>query len=692
MKKVIPMILGLAITCSIPGVHTVYADEEDKPSSDLRILFTNDLHDRILSSSTVQSDNTVIRTGGYAYLAKAIEDNRNDNTIVLDGGDFSTGGVFNELFEDEAPDLTLMGKMGYDAVSLGDAEFDYGTTSLAEMLNSAEYAPDVIASNIEYGDDSGSEKLEKAMNRRGKTTKIIDKNGIKVGIFSVITDDTAKEISDLGDVSFTRARRAARNAVKDLQDEGADYIIGLVHGGNIEETDDSAVEDIASSVDGIDLIISGHNHTAFKKAETVNDTSIVSSGCYGENLGVVDVDYDSKNIDYHLVKIDTDGEKDQSIDDAISEYQKKVQEDLFSPYDIQMTDTVAQSSFNFDPISKNYTGLTGNNTGDLVADAFANAYSDWYENWYTEWSRNRAQRLEAAIEKEQKKQSEKAEAQASSAPEETEESDATPEPSEAPEITAIRNERPGIRETAVGIAVKGMINDTFYEGDINASDVYNVVGNGVGTDGSNGTSLVLLFLKGSDLRELAEYDATVGKTDDPADQMFFSGMKYDYSDYRMDYNHVEEVYVKAVSDYYIPVDNDAYYPVITNLEVAERLKRLNDITNGKLSVTFYDENQKEITDPDKAVLKTEDGYEVKEYTALISYMHDFERNDEDIPSVPATYSKARVVKNIDRDFSLITFFKNTSSYALHRYILILVIIAAVIAAWKLGFYSIRRKK
>lgn len=692
MKKVIPMILGLALTCSIPGVHTVYADEEDNTSSDLRILFTNDLHDRILPSSTVQSDNTVIRTGGYAYLAKAIEDNRTDNTIVIDGGDFSTGGVFNELFEDEAPDLTLMGKMGYDAVALGDAEFDYGTSSLAEMLNSADYAPDVIASNIEYGDDSGSQKLQKAMNRRGKTTKIIDKNGIKVGIFSVITDDTAREISNTGDVSFTRARRAARSAVRDLQDAGADYIIGLVHGGNIQETDESAAEDIASEVDGIDLIINGHNHNASKKAETVNDTSIVSSGCYGENLGVVDVDYDSKNIDYHLVEIKTDGEKDQNIDDSITEYQKKVQEDLFTPYDIQMTDTVAESSFNFDPISRNYTGLTGNNTGDLVADAFANAYSDWYENWYSEWSKDRAERLEAAIEKEQKKQSEKAEAQASSAPEETAEASATPEPSEAPEITAIRNETPDIRETAVGIAVKGMVNDTFYEGDINASDVYNVVGNGVGTDGSNGTSLVLLFLKGSDLRKLAEYDATVGKTDDPADQMFFSGMKYDYSDYRMDYNHVEEVYVNAVSNYYVPVDNDAYYPVITNLEVAERLKNLSDLTNGKLSVTFYDEDKKEITDPDKAVLKTEDGYEVKEYTALISYMHDFERNDKDIPAVPETYSTARVVKNIDRNFSLITFFKNTSAYAWHRYVLFIAVVMIIIVLWKLGFYRIRRKK
>lgn len=701
MKRAVPFMLItlMGISALHPYITTVKADDS---SDDLRILFTNDLHDHVMPSPLVQEDNSVIQAGGYAHLKGAIDEERNDNSVLVDAGDFSTGTYFEGVYENDAPDLSLMGKMGYDAITLGERDFDYGVSSFEKMLSESTNTPTLVSSNINFGDSEEGRKLERTWeNKKADSYKILEKAGIKVGIFGVLDNDTASDItSDMDGVTFDDSVRSARNAVKALQDEGADYIICLFHGGTDDEKTSTAAERLADKVRGINVIIDGHNHTATKKVITGDhDTAIVSSGSKGQYLGRLDVDADSKTVkDLKLIPVTDETASDTDIESSVKTYSDDAAKKVFTPYGLTPDTVVASNSYNFKPVTDDYNGFVGNSTGDLVADAFAYAYTDWYENWYDGWSEDREERLEKAEEADEKKQQKAADemnqaiadAQAAGKPTPT----PTPTPSTDPKVTAIRNEEPDVKEIAIGIATKQMINDTFYAGNITAADCFDVTGSGTGTDGTTGTSLVLVFLKGSDIRQLAEYDATVGRTKDPAEQLYFSGLKYDYSDYRRDWNHVEEVYVDAVQGYYVPVQNNSYYPVVMSLEVADQLQKIGQRSDGRLSVTFCDENGKKISNPKKAILSDDSGNEVKEYTALASYLQDLERNGDGTSVVPARYQSPREVKNIDRSFNLVRFFKNTSEIAWKEYrdlaIAIVVVIVGLHIVRKVFRWRIRR--
>lgn len=118
MKKFLLKIIT-AMTVLTSTISTVvYADEEQTSNdgSTVRILFTHDLHDHIDSyrvTNTETREPEVI--GGYAQLAGTIAANRNDHTVLVDAGDFSMGTFYNALFEKSAPDLSLLGMIGYDA-------------------------------------------------------------------------------------------------------------------------------------------------------------------------------------------------------------------------------------------------------------------------------------------------------------------------------------------------------------------------------------------------------------------------------------------------------------------------------------------------------------------------------------------------------------------------------------------------
>ena len=692
MKRAVPLLTAALTTVTVCSPYIQVKAEND---DDLRILFTNDLHDHLDPSPLVKEDSSVEDAGGYAYLKGAIDQERNDNTVLVDGGDFSTGTYYEGVYESEAPDLSLMGKMGYDAVTLGERDFDYGVTSFRKMLSNSTNTPTLVSANINFGDSSEGSKLERTWdNKKAKSYKIVEKAGIKVGIFGVLDNDTADEISaNMRGVTFDDSVRSARAAVKNLQDEGADYIICLFHGGSDDEETSDAAEKLADKVRGINVIVDGHNHVATKKAiEGDHDTVIVSSGSKGQYLGRLDVNVSDKSVrDLKLIEVNADTATDEEISNDINEYKTKAQKEIFTPYGLNADTVVAANDYNFVPVTTNYDSFIGNNTGDLVADAFAYAYNDWYENWYDTWSSNREERLEKLEEKDQEKEQKEqdamakaiADAQAAGKPTPT----PTATPTTDPEITRIRNEEPDVKEIAIGIATKKMINDTFYKGNITAADCFSVTGSGLGTDGSTGTSLVLVFLKGSDVRKLAEYDATVGRLKDPAEQLYFSGLRYDYSDYRRDWNHVEQVYVDAVQGYYVPVDNDSYYPVVMSLEMADRIQSMNKTTNGKLSVTFYDENKKVIESPERGVLTDSNNNEVKEYTALASYLQDNERNGDGTSTVASKYENPRSYKNLDRSFNLVRFFENTSETAMKEYrdlaIGVVVIIVGVNVVLKL---------
>ncbi|MCE5210777.1 MAG: bifunctional metallophosphatase/5'-nucleotidase, partial [Deltaproteobacteria bacterium] len=135
-KIIYPLILLFLLALSSNGFT---ADKTDA-QRELMILFTHDLHSYFLPHRILNKEGKQIQQGGYARLACLIDEQRRlhrDKTILVDAGDFSMGTLFHTSFMTEASELRLMGKMGYDATTLGNHDFDFHPEGLAQMLTSA---------------------------------------------------------------------------------------------------------------------------------------------------------------------------------------------------------------------------------------------------------------------------------------------------------------------------------------------------------------------------------------------------------------------------------------------------------------------------------------------------------------------------------------------------------------------------
>ena len=702
MKKFIPLFLSTLLAFSNMNVSLLYAEgDEDNgeetteesednliESNSFRILFTSDLQDHVLSSRVVDGEETK-EVGGYARLASLINMNRTDDTVVIDGGNFSTGTSFSALNSTNAPDLTLLSTIGYDAIALGDEEFTFGTQSLSDMINASENTTTLLTGNLSFSDSDSSKSLKNALSTRGAASyKIVEKNGIKIGLFSLINEE--KEISS--DVSLADAVDTAKDIVSSLQEEGTDYIVAIAHGGN------DFAHEIAKKVDGINTVIAACGTDANTKIEKEDDVNIVSCGKNGQYLGVLDINKDSYSIDgYQLVEVTTDIEENEDIRNRINDYKNNVNSQIFDSYDLSIDDSLANNPYNFTEIDHTTTELVNNNTADLVTDAYAYAYDDWYTEWYEAWKDKKKQMLKAAQSLLENETSEEESTEEQTTEEQTEEATATPEATATTEtevskrIEEIQNMKPTVKKRAIGLISQKEIQGTFTKDNITVQDAYNVVPNGIGSDGSSGESLILLFLKGSDIRKLCEYDATVTRNNNLEDQLFFSGLKYTYSDYRQDYNHVEEVYVDAVNDYYIPISNDDLYPVVTTLTLAKDLLNLSSKTDGNYQIQYYDENGGKILSLNSNVL-TYKNKELKSYTAIASYVSEMSRNSEGKSEVTSSYNSANENKQKDTEFTFIGFFKNTSHIQIVKYFEYLLGFITFIIGIKLISYIINSRR
>lgn len=697
MKKYVPLLLSSVLAFTSIQSFTVFAEGEDDGNieeiseegeenavedTNLRILFTSDLQDHILQYK--QADNEeYVTLGGYSRLANLIQLNRTENTVLIDGGNFSTGSAFSCLNSTSAPDLSLMSMFGYDAIALGDEEFTYGTQTLANMIGVNETVPTLLTGNLNYSDSEAGKALKSTLAEKGGSTyKVVERAGKKIGIFSVMKEQSIS--SD--DVSLANAIDTARDIVSSLNEEGCNYVIAIAHGG------DAFAHDIAKSVDGINTVIASCDVDEKWGVETEGDTNIVSCGENGQYLGVLDINKEDGSISgYQLVAVTSEIEENPDVAYRINDYTNQVSSALFDAYGVSMSKTMAANPFNFTPVDHSTNELLNNNTADLITDAYALAYDDWYAQWYASWKTKKKQMLKAAqslVDKnteEQPVEEESTEEQVEATP------TPTPDTPEYKKLEEIQNMKPTVKKRAIGLISKKEIQSTFTKDSISALDAYNVVPNGTGSDGSFGESLILVFLKGSDVRKLCEYDVTYGRNGDGENQLYFSGLKYTYSDYRQDNNHVEEVYVDAVNDYYVPVHNDELYPVVTTLSTARDLLNLSSYTDGSLDVRYYDVNGGKIQKLSANVL-TYKKKELKSFKAICTYLSELERNSDNIAEVSSSYKNAAEVKTEDTEFTLWGFFKNTTESQLSKYIKLVSGILVAILGIKLLAFIISKKK
>ncbi|MBU0642146.1 MAG: 5'-nucleotidase/apyrase family protein, partial [Alphaproteobacteria bacterium] len=258
----------------------------------LTILHTNDFHARFEPISKYDAgcsseDNTEGKCfGGSARLVTAVEEarKRSNNAILVDGGDQFQGTLFYTYYKGKLA-AEMMNKLGYDAMTVGNHEFDDGPEVLRGFMDAVTFP--VLMSNADFsGEPLLADKLLKST--------IIERGGEKIGLIGLTPHDTDELASPGPNVIFTDPSDAVQGEVDKLTSEGVNKIIVLSHSGyNVDKA-------VAANTTGVDVIVGGHSNTLLGDMEgaegpyptMVGNTAILSAYAYGKFLGELNVTFD----------------------------------------------------------------------------------------------------------------------------------------------------------------------------------------------------------------------------------------------------------------------------------------------------------------------------------------------------------------------------------------------------------------
>lgn len=280
---------------SIYGLTLPYFINDDYYDNGLKkitILHTNDVHSHI--DPFPKNDPLNPSGGGVIARANLINLIKNDNphTLVLDAGDVFQGTPYFNFFGGEL-ELKLMSKMGYNASTLGNHEFDNGMEKLSKVLKHANFS--FLNSNYTLKNTPLENKI--------KSHEIFNINGIKIGVFGLgIELEGLVEKKLYKGVKYLNPIEISKDISDDLKyNHNCDLIICLSHLGFSYSKDKNIMCDLilAKQTKNIDLIIGGHTHTFLDEPIKVKnlenkDVIINQVGCFGINLGKIDF-YFSKN-------------------------------------------------------------------------------------------------------------------------------------------------------------------------------------------------------------------------------------------------------------------------------------------------------------------------------------------------------------------------------------------------------------
>lgn len=234
---------------------------------ELVVLNTNDTHGADLA--------TADGIGGFASQATFVKQVRaqNKNVLVLHAGDVNTGSALSNMFSAE-PDIRSLNAIGYDAVTLGNHEFDGPLEKLRKQIAISKFQ--WISANIKQGNKY-----------LVKPYIIRNYDGFRVAVIGLTTRRTLTIASPDRSLTFTDEIETAKQMVELVRGkEHADIVIVCGHLGDVAETEDHETSvKLAENVPGIDLIVDGHSHSYFAEPKIVNGVPIVTANVYGKYVG-----------------------------------------------------------------------------------------------------------------------------------------------------------------------------------------------------------------------------------------------------------------------------------------------------------------------------------------------------------------------------------------------------------------------
>ncbi len=273
-------IVSFLFTCT---GETETGPKEEPKSFELTVLHTNDTHGHPVAFFQYPAPGV----GGMPARMTLIDKIRSeeDNVLVLDAGDVITGRPESNFFDAE-PDFKGLNYMGYDALAVGNHEFDKSFEQLMYNLIPT-FGNPVLNANVVYKED---ESLV------FEPYTYIEMNGFTVGILSLVTPDVLETTlpAHVAQFDVRNPIEVAKEIVPEMKGK-ADFIIALTHLGYYEDYSEAVQqnmigdEDLAREVDGIDLIIGGHSHTFFDAPVKINNTWINHAQEWGLYLGRVDI-------------------------------------------------------------------------------------------------------------------------------------------------------------------------------------------------------------------------------------------------------------------------------------------------------------------------------------------------------------------------------------------------------------------
>lgn len=276
MKKIIISVVALA------SVFTLSAQ-------DLTILHLNDTHSHVEPErlGEIKGHGGIIEQA--AYISEVREEMGKKKVLLLHAGDFSQGtSYFTQL--DGQIEIDALNAMEYDVVTLGNHEFDNGTSVLAERLRQLDCP--VVCANYDFS----------ATDLAGivKPYAIVKKAGRKIGVIGLLTDiSTVVDISMNKGLVYQDPVKVAQKYADYLRNEKkCDLVICLTHlGDEREKNKDAAIDqDLVAGTTGIDIVVGGHSHTElddmliWKNAEG-KDVVYVTDGCWGLEIGRLDIEF-----------------------------------------------------------------------------------------------------------------------------------------------------------------------------------------------------------------------------------------------------------------------------------------------------------------------------------------------------------------------------------------------------------------
>jgi len=559
----------------------------------LTILHTNDWQSHMLGQGpnleytpdAAGDDGTV---GGLARVKTLVDDiraNTDHPVLLFDSGDFMAGALFQMLVTEEAAELQMMDHIGYDAITLGNHEFDWGPGTVAEMVTTADdlgVDVPIVASNLVTDpDDSGDDALQAHFDsgRIAHTMVLEVGEDLKVGLFGALGDGAAQITPGVAPAHFTPFLQGASDAVAELEASEPDLIVALSHAG-VHQDIDLALEDL-----GIALIAGGHSHTALVEPIQTRGTTIIQAGAYTRYLSETELAFDG----YHwtvtstvLHPIDDTIAGDGETTAMIEGFRERVQDDHLDAMGYDFDEPVAWIR---DDIGVTKTTCEESPLGNLITDAYQER------------------------------------------------------------LTALDPDHP----IDFAFEAQGVIRDALLAGDTGVqafSDMFRVLPLGGGNDDRPGYALTDFYVNGSEVYTACEVTATVAPEE--GCNFFIEVSSNLRCTINMGGFPTKRVTLaeRRNGESWEAIDaddEDTLYHVAVNTYVANLMSLLEELSSGALSVTPKDASGNPLGTVDAMLFDADPAtagvQEYKTWEALVEYADDFPDTDWDgVSEIPDRYT------------------------------------------------------